>query len=237
MFEMRPYRRNSMSTWNPFSEMEEMERRLFNNDFFSGRGLAEFKTDITDEGDYYELKADLPGFKKEDIQLQLDGDTLTIQAQRHSEHEEQEKKGKYVCCERSYGAYSRSFDVSGIRAEGITASYDSGVLTLKLPKRGMQKIVNQTLRRLASILVLGKGLRVAVIVSGNAADITKLSASGERFTMEMTGKTTLLLGGSAQAHMFARTDLAYSAASQDAGAGMGYLVQDGHAVKLKAVQK
>ncbi len=92
MFEMRPYRRNSMSTWNPFSEMEEMERRLFNNDFFSGRGLAEFKTDITDEGDYYELKADLPGFKKEDIQLQLDGDTLTIQAQRHSEHEEQEKR-------------------------------------------------------------------------------------------------------------------------------------------------
>ena len=100
MFEMRPYRRNSMSTWNPFSEMEEMERRLFNNDFFSGRGLAEFKTDITDEGDYYELK--------------------------------------YVCCERSYGAYSRSFDVSGIRAEGITASYDSGVLTLKLPKKTVE---------------------------------------------------------------------------------------------------
>ena len=89
MFEMRPYRRNSMSAWNPFSEMEEMERRLFNNDFFSGRGLAEFKTDITDEGDYY-------------------------------------------------GAYSRSFDVSGIRAEGITASYDSGVLTLKLPKKTVE---------------------------------------------------------------------------------------------------
>ena len=104
-------------------------------------------------------------------------------------------------------------------------------------KRCIDSINDQTLRRLASILVLGKGLRVAVIVSGSAADITKLSASGERFTMEMTGKTTLLLGGSAQAHMFARTDLAYSAASQDAGAGMGYLVQDGHAVKLKAVQK
>ena len=135
MFELRPYRRNTMSTWNPFSEMEEMERRFFNNDFFTGRGLAEFKTDITDEGDHYELKADLPGFKKEDIQLQLDGDTLTIQAQRHSEHEDQEKKGKYVCCERSYGSYSRSFDVSGIRTEGITASYDSGVLDLKLPRK------------------------------------------------------------------------------------------------------
>ena len=135
MFEMRPYRRNTMRTWNPFSEMEEMERRFFNNDFFSGRDLAEFKTDITDEGDHYELKADLPGFKKEDIQLQLDGDTLTIQAQRHSEHEEQEKKGKYVCCERSYGAYSRSFDGSGIRTEDIKAAYDNGVLDLKLPKK------------------------------------------------------------------------------------------------------
>ena len=70
--------------------------------------------------------------------IKKDGDTLTIQAQRHSEHEEQEKKGKYVCCERSYGAYSRSFDVSGIRAEGITASYDSGVLTLKLPKKTVE---------------------------------------------------------------------------------------------------
>ena len=41
MFEMRPYRRNSMSAWNPFSEMEEMERRLFNNDFFSVSFLAQ----------------------------------------------------------------------------------------------------------------------------------------------------------------------------------------------------
>ena len=135
MFELRPYRRNSLSTWNPFSEMEEMERRFFNNDFFSSRGLAEFKTDITDEGDFYELKADLPGFQKEDIHLHLDGDTLTIQAERHSDHEDQSKQGKYVCCERSYGAYSRSFDVSGIRTEGITAAYNDGVLSLKLPKK------------------------------------------------------------------------------------------------------
>ena len=128
-------RRNRICFWNPFSEMEEMERRFFNNDFFGSRGLAEFKTDITDEGDHYELKADLPGFKKEDIQLHLDGDTLTIQAQRHSEHEDNDKKGKYVCCERSYGSYSRSFDMSGIRTDGITASYEGGVLELKLPKK------------------------------------------------------------------------------------------------------
>ena len=135
MFEMRPYRRNTIGTWNPFSEMEEMERRFFNNDFFGGRSLAEFKTDITDEGDYFALKPTCPASRRRDIQLQLDGDTLTIQAQRHSEHEDDDKKGKYVCCERSYGSYSRSFDVSGIRTDGITASYEGGVLELKLPKK------------------------------------------------------------------------------------------------------
>lgn len=104
-------------------------------------------------------------------------------------------------------------------------------------KRCIDSISDQTLRRLVSILCLGKGLRVAMIVGGDAADITKLSASGERFTMELVKKPTLLLGGSAQAHMFTRTDLPYSDASQDVGPAMGYLVQDGHAVKLKAVQK
>lgn len=138
MFELRPYRRNSINAWNPFSEMEEMEKRLFNNSFFSNADLAEFKTDITDEGDHYLLKADLPGFKKEDIHLNLDGDTLTIQAERHSEHEDTDKKDKYVCCERSYGSYSRSFDVSGIQADGISASYEGGVLELKMPKKEAQ---------------------------------------------------------------------------------------------------
>ena len=132
MYSMIPFGRMNTS-WNDL--FDDFERRMFPAD----RGeLPAFRTDIRDEGDHFLLKADLPGFKKEDIQLQLDGDTLTIQAQRHSEHEEQEKKGKYVCCERSYGAYSRSFDVSGIRAEGITASYDSGVLTLKLPKKTVE---------------------------------------------------------------------------------------------------
>lgn len=135
MFEMKPYRKNQISAWNPFSEMEELKKHFFDDDFFSSTGLAEFKTDITDEGDAYEMKADLPGFKKEDIHLDLDGDSLTISAERHSEHEDKDKRGKYIRCERSYGAYNRSFDVSGIRADEITAKYDDGVLTLKMPKK------------------------------------------------------------------------------------------------------
>ena len=139
MFELRPYRKNQITSWNPFSELEEMEKRFFDNDFFGSHGLAEFKTDITDEGDHYELKADLPGFQKEDIHLELDGDYLTIRAERHSEHEQKENRGKYVRCERSYGAYSRSFNVSEIDTDKIRAKYDSGVLTLQLPKQAHEE--------------------------------------------------------------------------------------------------
>ena len=60
---------------------------------------------------------------------------MTVRAERHSEHEEKEKKGKYVRCERSYGAYSREFDLSGVQSDAITAKYHDGVLKLTLPKK------------------------------------------------------------------------------------------------------
>ncbi len=139
MFELRPYRRHQNEiAYNPFREMEEFEKRFFSDPFgsFIGSGdIAEFKTDITDEGDHYVLEADLPGFDKKDINLDLSGNTLTINAERHSEHEEKDKKQKYVCVERSYGKYSRQFDVSSVNTDGIKATYENGVLKLTLPKK------------------------------------------------------------------------------------------------------
>ena len=141
MFEMRPYRRNSMSTWNPFSEMEEMERRLFNNDFFSGRGLAEFKTDITDEGDYYELKADLPGFKKDEVNVELENGYLTISAEKGLDKNESDKKGKYIRQERYAGACSRSFYVGEhVEPEDIRAKFENGILQISLPKAAKKQL-------------------------------------------------------------------------------------------------
>ena len=133
MFEMRPYRRNSMSTWNPFSEMEEMERRLFNNDFFSGRGLAEFKTDITDEGDYYELKADLPGFKKDEVNVELENGYLTISAAKGLDRDQKDGEGRYIRQERYSGTCSRSFYVGEVKKEDIHAKFEDGVLHIQLP--------------------------------------------------------------------------------------------------------
>ena len=65
----------------------------------------------------------------------INGDTLTVRAERHSEHEEKNKKGKYVRCERSYGSYSRDFDLSGVKADEIKAKYENGVLKLTMPKK------------------------------------------------------------------------------------------------------
>ena len=130
-------RKNSLTNYNPFNEMAEMEKRFFGEpfDFFKTGGLDEFKTDIKDEGDKYVLIADMPGFSKDDIKLDVDSDVLTVSAERHSEHEDKDKKGKYIRCERSYGSYQRSFDVRGVKTEGIKAKYENGVLTLDMPKK------------------------------------------------------------------------------------------------------
>mgnify|MGYP000785009090 FL=1 len=86
MFELRPFERrnNHVAAYDPWDQME----RAFFGDGSWGRGLSEFKTDIQDKGDSYLLEADLPGFKKEDIHVDVDGDTMTIRAERHSEHED-----------------------------------------------------------------------------------------------------------------------------------------------------
>lgn len=140
MFEMRPYNRKNRSIYNPFSEIDELERSFFGNPFsiFGSSPLSEFRTDITDNGDSYLLEADLPGFDKKDIRLDINGDYLTVRAERHSQHEEKDKKDKYIRCERSYGSYSRQFDVSGIKADEIKARYENGVLKLTMPKKDIE---------------------------------------------------------------------------------------------------
>jgi HSP20 family protein len=139
MFELT--RRNNKHVgnyYNPFREMEEFEKKFFGNpfdNFFTSHDLAEFKTDIIDEGDHYTLEADLPGFDKDNIHVDLSGDTLTIKAERNSKVEEKDKENKIIRRERSYGSYCREFDVSGINTDGIKSKYKNGVLTLTLPKK------------------------------------------------------------------------------------------------------
>lgn len=126
--------------YNPFRDFEDINRA-----FFGDNSLAEFKTDIRDMGDGFQLEADLPGFKKEDIKLSVNGDTLTIKAERHSDFEDQDKKSGYLRCERSYGSYSRSFDVTGVDVSQISASYNDGVLRIRLPKQAPKQPDDRTI--------------------------------------------------------------------------------------------
>lgn len=131
MLELIPFiNNNRVSGYNPFRDMDDFEKR-----FFGGNNISSFKTDIKDNGNSYELEAELPGFKKEDIDVSIDDDYLTIKAERREESDEKDKKGRYIRCERSYGAFSRSFDISDIDAEKIEAEYESGVLKLTMPKK------------------------------------------------------------------------------------------------------
>ena len=126
MFGMIPFERHEN---NLFDMLDNMERSFFGNGTTS---MAAFRTDIRDEGNQFVLEAELPGFKKEDIHLELKDGILTISATRSADS--QEKKGGYIHRERKYGAFSRSFDVSGIDESAISAAYNDGVLTLTLPK-------------------------------------------------------------------------------------------------------
>ncbi len=131
MFELVPYtRKRNVTFYNPFDELEDMQRR-----FFGETAVRDFKTDIRDEGEHYLLEADLPGFRKEDIGVNIEGETLTIRAERSESTDEKDNKGNYIKRERCYGSFSRSFDMTGIRTEDISAAYENGVLKLTLPKK------------------------------------------------------------------------------------------------------
>ena len=137
MFGLTPFRSNYyVSAYDPFKEMEEFERRFF------GQRTPAMKTDIRETENAYILESDLPGFSREDIHAEINNGYLTIRAEHKSENED--KNESYLRRECSYGSFSRTFDLDGIDAEAITASFKNGVLTLELPK--MQQKVEEARR-------------------------------------------------------------------------------------------
>ena len=138
-----PYHRNANGVanyFNPFRMMEDME-----HEFFGDRRTGSFSTDIRETEDGYVLEADLPGFRKEDIHVDIADNTLTISAERHSAHEDKEKKGDFVRWERAYGSFSRSFSLDGVDTEGIKAAFQDGVLTLNMPRGVDPQVIGRRL--------------------------------------------------------------------------------------------
>ena len=101
----------------------------------------EMKTDVKETDSGYEVDIDLPGFKKDEINVQLDNGYLSISAAKGLDKEEKNKEGKYIRKERYAGAMSRSFYVGdALTQEDIKAKYESGILRLSIPKKEAMQV-------------------------------------------------------------------------------------------------
>ena len=102
------------------------------------------KTDVKETDTGYEVDIDLPGFKKDEINAQLDNGYLTISAAKGLDKDEKDKKGKYIRKERYAGAMSRSFYVGeGVTQGDIMAWYEDGILRLSVPKKEAKAVENK----------------------------------------------------------------------------------------------
>ena len=129
---------------------ENMFDDLFDNGFFgshnplfgkNARNLM--KTDIreTDDAKAYRLAVELPGFKKDEISLDLRDGYLTISAQRNEELDDKDNEGRYIRQERATGSCARSFYVGKeLEPKDISAKFENGILTLHLPKAEAKKL-------------------------------------------------------------------------------------------------
>ena len=135
MFDMIPFRKNN-SIARRGDELESIFDTFFNDDFFlstnaSGLGKG-FKVDLKEDEKNYIVEADLPGVKKENIDISFDKCYLTISAKRGDEVED--KTENYVRREKRYGEFSRSFYIDNADENKINAAFTDGVLKITLPK-------------------------------------------------------------------------------------------------------
>ena len=103
------------------------------------------KTDVRETENSYELDIDLPGFKKEDVNVELKNGYLTIAASKSLDKDEKDQKGRYIRQERYAGACSRSFYVGeSVMPEDIDASFENGILQVSVPKAAQKVLPKKT---------------------------------------------------------------------------------------------
>lgn len=132
--------------WSNNNLFDEMDN-FFNDSFWNGMYRTDnsrqdsantaslMRTDVIEKDNCYQLEAELPGFNKEDIKIDLKNDVLTISASHSENSDEKDNNGKYIRRERRTSSYQRSFRVNDLKAEDIIAQYRNGVLTVSIPKK------------------------------------------------------------------------------------------------------
>ena len=133
------FRENLFDDWFSFPSFpafRDVDRKLY------GRSAPhEMKTDVHEHEDHYEVDIDLPGFKKDDVTLELENGYLTVTAAKGVDKDETTKKGKLIRQERYAGALQRSFYVGeALTQEDISAKLEHGVLSINVPKKEAKKL-------------------------------------------------------------------------------------------------
>ena len=131
--------------WEPMRELSSLQsemNRLFNTVFDTpttgANGSPALRRwmpamDLVETGDHFVLRADLPGMSEADIKLEVEDGVLVLSGERKDEHET--KKEGFHRVERAFGTFSRSLTLpKGIDPEAVTASFDRGVLEVRIPK-------------------------------------------------------------------------------------------------------
>jgi HSP20 family protein len=126
----------------PFSqEFDRFFSRLFDNAAAGGATSAQRwvpPMDLLEADDHFVLRADLPGMAEDDVSIEVQDGTLTISGERATEHEHQERGWFRV--ERSFGRFNRSLSLpDGVDADGVSAEFERGVLTVRIPKPEQRK--------------------------------------------------------------------------------------------------
>ena len=102
------------------------------------------KTDVRETDTSYELDVDLPGFKRDEINVDLQNGYLTIQASKGLDKDQKDQQGRYIRQERYAGACSRSFYVGDIQPDQVSAKYEDGILKISLPKQEKRELPKQS---------------------------------------------------------------------------------------------
>lgn len=133
VFDLRPFRRRNEDLFERFTKAFD---DAFNQDFLPtlGNEFKSLRTDITESNDAYLVQADLPGFSKDDIQIDIENNRLTIRAKREDKTEERDDEDRIIRKERHFGEFVRSFYVDNIDQNRVEAKLEDGVLKITLPK-------------------------------------------------------------------------------------------------------
>lgn len=128
---------------NLFDDMFDFDKEMnhMNRALYGKHGRNMMKTDVRETDNSYELDIDLPGFKKDEINVQLDNGYLSISVAKGLDKDEEKKNSKYIRRERYAGAMSRTFYVGdNLTQQDIKAKFENGILKISVPKKDVQQV-------------------------------------------------------------------------------------------------